>query len=116
MTETTPGYALAYLRDVDFNDQIVSYLERIDATLDPYGGRFVVHGGRLHPVEGEWTGALVVIEFPSTQAALDWYASPAYQEILALRTENSNSMATVVEGVPAGYRATQGLAVMLAAD
>jgi uncharacterized protein (DUF1330 family) len=56
----------------------------------------------------------VVIEFPSTRAALDWYASSAYQDILPLRTDNSNSMATVVEGVPAGYRATDGLAVMLA--
>ena len=56
----------------------------------------------------------MVIEFPSTQAALDWYASPAYQDILALRTENSHSIATVVDGVPAGYRATDGLAVMLA--
>ena len=114
MTDTTPGYAVAYLRDVSFNDQIIAYLERIDTTLDEYGGRFVIHGGQLHPVEGEWSGALVVIEFPSTQAALDWYASPAYQEILPLRTENSHSIATVVDGVPTGYRATDGLAVMLA--
>jgi len=114
MTETIPGYAVAYLRDVDLNDQVVAYLERIDATLDEYGGRFVVHGGRLHPVEGEWTGALVVIEFPSVQAALDWYASPGYQQILPLRTENTRSMATVVEGVPSGYRAADGLVALLA--
>lgn len=114
MIDTTPGYAVAYLRDVDFNDQIVAYLERIDATLDEYGGRFVIHGGQLHPIEGEWGGDLVVIEFPSTQAALDWYASPAYQEILPLRIDNSHSIATVVDGVPAGYRATDKLALMLA--
>ena len=114
MTETTPGYAVAYLRDVNFNDQIVAYLERIDATMEEYGGRFVVHGGQLHPLEGEWPGALVVLEVPSPQAALDWYASPDYREILPLRTENSHSIATVVEGVPPGYRATDGLAVMLA--
>lgn len=114
MTRTTPGYALAYLRDVDFNEDIVTYLQLIDATLDAYGGRFVVHGGDLHPVEGEWTGVLVVIEFPGTQAALDWYASPGYQEILPLRTRNTHSMATVVDGVPAGYRAADGLAAMLA--
>ena len=113
-TDQTPGYALAYLRDVDFNDQIVTYLERIDATLDPYGGRFLVHGGRLHPLEGEWPGAVVLIEFPSTGAALDWYASPGYQDILALRTENSNSMAAVLDGVPPGYRATHSLEDIMA--
>jgi uncharacterized protein (DUF1330 family) len=109
MSRTTPGYAVASLRDVDFNDQVVAYLERIDATLEEYGARFVVHGGQLHPLEGEWPGALVVIEFSSTQAALDWYASPAYQEILPLRTANTHSIATVVDGVPTGYRATDRL-------
>lgn len=114
MTQTTPAYAVGYLRDVDFNDQVVAYLERIDATLDEYGGRFVVHGGQLSPLEGEWPGTLVVIEFPSTRTAQDWYASPGYQQILPLRTENSDSMAAVVEGVPPGYRATDGLGAMLA--
>jgi len=114
MTDPIPGYALAYLRDVDLDDQIAAYLERIDATLDPYGGRFVVHGGRLHPLEGEWTGTVVLIEFPSTSAALDWYASPAYQDILALRTENSNSMAAVLDGVPSGYRAADSVEAILA--
>jgi uncharacterized protein (DUF1330 family) len=114
MTETTPGYAVAYLRDVDVNDRIVRYLERIDATLDEYGGRFLVHGGTLHPLEGEWPGALVIVEFPSVQAAHDWYGSPGYREILPLRTESSHSIAAVVDGVPPGYRATDGLAAMLA--
>ena len=109
----TPAYALAYLRNVDFNEEIVEYLARIDATLDPFGGRFVVHGGALHPVEGEWDGQMVVVGFPSRQAALDWYASPAYQEILPLRLDNSDSIAAVVDGVPAGYRAAESLAARL---
>ena len=33
-----------------------------------------------------------------------------YQAILPLRTENTESIATLVEGVPAGYQATDGLA------
>jgi len=113
-TDQTPGYAIAYLRDVDLNDQIATYLRRIDATLDPYGGRFVVHGGQLQPLEGEWSGVVVLIEFPSTRAALDWYASPGYQEIAALRTDNSNSMAAVLDGVPPGYRAADSVEAVMA--
>ena len=110
----TPAYALAYLQDVRFNDEIVDYLQRIDETLAPFGGRFLVHGGRLTPAEGTWDGDLVVIAFPDLTAATDWYESPAYQEILPLRVDNSTSIAAIVEGVPTGYRAVDGLADMLA--
>lgn len=113
-SSSTSAYAVAYLREIDFGPAIVSYLEQIDATLDSFGGRFVVHGGELQPIEGTWDGSLVIIEFPSRQAAQSWYASPAYQEILPLRLEHTNSMATIVDGVPADYRATHGLAAMLA--
>src|SRR5690606_14675977 len=67
------AYAMAHLRDVDFNDEIADYLRRIDATLEPFGGRFLVHGGRVHPLEGEFDAALVVLEFPTLDAARDWY-------------------------------------------
>ena len=76
---STPAYAVAYLRDVRFNDEIVDYLQRIDETLAPFGGRFLVHGGGLTPAEGTWDGDIVVIAFPDLTAATDWYESPAYQ-------------------------------------
>lgn len=107
------AYAIAYLDDVDFGEAIIEYIEKIDATLAPYGGRFLVHGGRLTPAEGEWTGDVVIIEFPDTGSARRWYESPAYQEILPLRTEHSRSMAALVEGVPEGYRAVEKIAQVL---
>ena len=44
-----------------------------------------MHGAPVEVMEGEWPGALVVIEFPSLAAAHEWYDSPAYREILRLR-------------------------------
>ena len=108
-----PAYAIAYIRDLDFGPEIIEYIEKIDATLAPYGGHFLVHGGRLTPAEGEWDGDIVIIEFPDSSAAREWYESPAYQAILPLRTEHSQSIACMVEGVPAGYRAVDKLAVLL---
>ncbi|HYF74580.1 MAG TPA: DUF1330 domain-containing protein [Nocardioides sp.] len=110
---TVPAYALAYLREVDLGDDIVEYLRRIDATLTPYGGRFLVHGGPLVAVEGEWDGDVVVIAFPDLAAARAWYDSPDYQAILPLRTQRSRSIAAIVPGVPDGYRATDKLAELL---
>lgn len=113
MTTTAKAYALGYLRDVAMGDDIVAYLETIDATMAPYGGRFIVHGGHLTPLEGSWGGDLIIIEFPDREAALAWYASEAYQEILALRTANSDGMVAVVDGVPNGYRAVEKLGALL---
>ena len=109
----TKAYAVAYLRDVDLGPAIVEYIEKIDATLAPYGGRFLVHGGRLTGVEGEWDGDVVIVEFPSRDDAVDWYHSAAYREILPLRTEHSRSVAALVDGVPDGYRAVDKLGVLL---
>ena len=109
----TKAYAIAYLRDVDANAEIVDYIERSDATLAPYGGHFLVHGGKLTPAEGEWTGDVIIIEFPDEQSAVAWYGSPAYQDILPLRTRNSHGMAALVRGVPVGYRAVDKLAELL---
>jgi uncharacterized protein (DUF1330 family) len=99
------AYAVAHLRTVDQNAEIVDYLRRIDATLDPFDGRFVVHGALPEVLEGDWPGVLVVIGFPDRDAARAWYDSPAYQEILPLRTRNAGGVTLLVDGVPDGYRA-----------
>lgn len=65
-------YAVARLRDVAIGPDIVAYLERIDATLAPFGGRFVVHGGPYEVLEGEFTGDLVIIAFPDRERAQSW--------------------------------------------
>lgn len=100
------SYAVARLVEVQLNEDIASYLQRIDATLRPFGGRFIIHGGAYERLEGNWQGDLVVIEFPDRQRALDWYWSPAYQAIVNLRIDNSKSETLIVDGVPAGHKAT----------
>ena len=53
--------------------------------------------------EGEWPGTLVIIRFPSIEDARAWYDSPAYQEILHLRTDHIAGDTLLVEGVPDDY-------------
>ena len=78
-----PAYAVAHMRQVAMGQPIVEYLERIDATLAPFGGRFIVHGGDVEVLEGSWPGALIVIEFPDRGLVRAWYDSQAYREIVA---------------------------------
>ena len=93
------AYGIAHLRPPTvLAEQVFEYLERIQATLDPYGGKFLVHGAGVQVVEGEWSGTLVVIEFASIATARAWYASAAYQEILHLRADHIPGELILVEG------------------
>ena len=103
------AYAVAHMRQVTMGPPIVEYLQRIDATLAPFGGRFLVHGGGVELVEGDWPGLLIVIGFPGRGQARAWYHSDAYQQILALRTDNSSSDVIIADGVGPRHRATDVL-------
>jgi uncharacterized protein (DUF1330 family) len=109
MSTAATAYGVALLEDVRMGPAIVEYLERIDATLEPHGGRFVVHGARPEMLEGSSPGTMVVIQFPDSAHAHAWYDSVAYREILALRTENSSSTVFIVDGVGEDHRATDVL-------
>ncbi len=100
------AYAVAHLEQMTVNREIVVYLSRIDDTLEPFEGRFLVHGKQSEVVEGKFTGYLIIIEFPDIERARAWYHSDAYQEIVPLRAKNSEGSVTLVDGVPDNYQAS----------
>ena len=105
-----PAYAIANLSNVDVNADIAHYIATIDETLALFGGRFLVHGKVPQVMEGDWADWTVVVAFPDLERAHAWYASPGYQEILPLRTNNSDGATIIVEGVDEDYRAASFLA------
>jgi uncharacterized protein (DUF1330 family) len=107
-------YALAHLYNPSPHPEVIEYLERIEDTLTPFDGRFLVHGPQVTVAEGEWPGTVVIIEFPDVDRATAWYASPAYQEILPLRTRNIDGAAILVEGVGPDYHPSSKAAEMRA--
>lgn len=94
------AFMIALIKSTDMNDEVRNYLERIDDTLEPYGGRYRIHGGPYLPLEGQWEGDLVLFEFPDAERAEAWYRSAAYQAIQPLRAQNSVATVTLVAGVP----------------
>jgi uncharacterized protein (DUF1330 family) len=98
------AYAVAVMTDIRMGPGIVDYLQRIDATLEPHGGRFIAHGARPVSLEGENVAGAVIIEFDNLELAKRWYESPAYQAIIDLRTSNTDGVAFLVTGVDCGYR------------
>ncbi|WP_428001383.1 DUF1330 domain-containing protein [Acidovorax sp.] len=93
------AYAIGLLEDLQFGPDIVTYLQRIDATLAPFGGEFLVHGTRPELKEGKFGGDCVVIAFPSMEQARAWYDSDAYAPLIPMRTQHSQSTVFLLEGV-----------------
>jgi uncharacterized protein (DUF1330 family) len=94
------GYFIAHIEVGDW-DTMRQYQRQIFKTLEPFGGK-VVAADPGHSLEGEEPPNLnVIIEFENAQKAKDWYASPAYQDIIATRLEASQSRSVMVlEGLP----------------
>jgi len=88
---------------------IVAYLEGIDATLAPFQGRYIIHGGEKTTLEGQFQGDLIVIAFPDRRRAESWYRSPAYQALIHRRTEHSQGDVFLIGGVDVDHKATDVL-------
>jgi uncharacterized protein (DUF1330 family) len=91
------GYWIAQV-DVEDMDRYNEYSAVIDATLAPFGGRFLVRGGRREAVEGATRQRAIIIEFNSYELALACYRSAAYQAIIPLRSGAAIADIVVVEG------------------
>jgi uncharacterized protein (DUF1330 family) len=81
-------------------DGMQEYIEKVGATLQAHGGQPVAAGTNIEVIEGDWSPSrVVIVRFPSMEAAKAWYNSPAYQEILPLRTANTDDKVILVEGL-----------------
>jgi uncharacterized protein (DUF1330 family) len=77
------------------------YKQRISATIEGFGGRYLVRGGATEVLEGDWTPKrLVILEFADMARLKAWYQSPEYQPLIELRQKTATSTLVAVEGVP----------------
>ena len=80
-------------------EQYKRYTARTPDCVASFGGRFIVRGGETVTLEGpEFSDRMVVIEFPSLDRAKEFYNSPEYTEIKALRAHAAVGEFIAVEG------------------
>ena len=87
--------------DIEVTDPALyeDYRKQVAATVQKYGGRFVVRGGKVEALEGGWSPKrLVMLEFPSMEQAQKWYRSSEYAPLIALRQRASRGRLVLVEG------------------
>ena len=93
-----PAYLIAEIT-VTNPEGFKKYGKAVPATIEKYGGKYLVRGGDVVPMEGQWTPErLVVLEFPNLTTLKKWYNSEDYQNILKYRTDNSIGKLVFVEG------------------
>ena len=81
-------------------DGMQEYIEKVGATLQPHGGQPIIAGTNIEAIEGDWNPSrIVIVRFPNMESAKAWYNSPAYQEILPIRTANTDDKLILVEGL-----------------
>lgn len=92
----------AYLiLDIDVTNQelYAEYVARATSIIESAGGRYLVRGGSVTRLSGEWhPKRLVVIEFKTVEQARQCFASPEYLEIAPLREQAAISRAIIAEG------------------
>jgi uncharacterized protein (DUF1330 family) len=89
------------IADIEVQDPELyrEYAALVPATLEPFGGRYLVRGGNPEPLDGSWAPRrLVVVEFPTAGHARRWHASPEYTAAMAIRHRASNGSLVLVEG------------------
>lgn len=75
------------------------YRRQVLATIEKFSGRFLVRGGHVEPLEGNWSPKrMVILEFPGMEQALKWYRSPEYAPLIRLRQSASRGKLVLVEG------------------
>ena len=93
-----PAYVVV---EVEVEDPVryEDYKKMVPPSLEAFGGRFLVRGGKVETLEGAWTpNRLVIVEFPSVERAKAWWSSAEYAEAKALRQATAKTKLIVVEG------------------
>ncbi len=93
------AYVIADVQLTGNAEELTEYRSKVVATLEPYAGRYLVRGGEVDVVEGDWEpGQIVLVEFPDLAAARAWNESADYQTIAPLRIRNTDSKRLIVQG------------------
>jgi uncharacterized protein (DUF1330 family) len=77
------------------------YAALVQATVEPYGGRYLARGGRvgrrrMRAAKGPHRHQV----FPSLEKAQAWRNSPEYLKIVGVRERETKSRQYIVEGLP----------------
>lgn len=94
-----PTYVVALIAAVTDPETYKRYVAQVEATLAPFGGRFLARVPGPAALEGGPAPArAVILEFPSEERARAWHASPGYRPVMELRQSASQGTLLLLPG------------------
>jgi uncharacterized protein (DUF1330 family) len=89
--------------DIEVTDPVEyeKYRQLVPATIAAFDGGYLVRGGDPEVLEGDNpTRRHVILEFASRERALEWYHSPQYRDVKAIRVRSTRSNVVILSGAP----------------
>ena len=76
------------------------YKKLAGSTVEKYGGKYIMRGGKTEVLEGDWQPKrIVVLEFESAQRAKEWLNCEEYREPRKMRHRTARTNMILVEGM-----------------
>jgi len=94
-----PVYVVSVCREIVDQAELNTYWRRVNETLVSHKARVLMDHGRFLILEGQGpVEGLTVYEFPSREAARNWYDSVAYREVRQHRKKGAKYLVVLAEG------------------
>jgi len=94
-----PAYVIV---EIDIVDPVgyEEYKKLAAATVARHGGKYIVRGGAVETLEGDWRPKrIVVLEFETAQRAKEWLNCEEYRQPRKMRHRTAKTNMILVEGV-----------------
>ena len=94
-----PAYIIV---EIEVTDPVgyEEYKREAAATVEQYGGKYIVRGGACETLEGDWKPKrIVVLQFNNMEGAKAWLNSPEYVEPRKQRHRTAKTRMILVEGL-----------------
>jgi uncharacterized protein (DUF1330 family) len=92
------GYVVTEVTIID-EAAFKEFASKTQATVDPFGGKRLVRGGKITALDGEPPKRVIITAFESTEKAQAWRNSAAWKALLPIRAKAVKSRDYIVEGV-----------------
>jgi uncharacterized protein (DUF1330 family) len=95
---TAPGaYAVIDISEISNPDLFKALLAKAEPPVVAFGGKFLIRTEKLVGIDGTAPKRFVVIGFDSVEKAKAWDASPAQQDIDAMRSKSTKSRSFIAD-------------------
>ena len=98
-TKISPAFWVTETLEVSDQAAFLNVIKGVPATLQPFGGQYIVLGGKIAPGEGSPPRRITIVAFDNLDKAQQWFDSPTATAARAEAQKFAKIRSYFVEGV-----------------